>query len=35
MLGKDYLQAEIIVPQLKSALNGMSATSTLTLVNLE
>lgn len=35
MLGKDYLQAEEIVPQLKNALNDLSAASTLTLVNLE
>ena len=35
MLGKDYLQAEEIVPQLKNALNGLSATSSLTLVSLD
>ncbi len=35
MLGKDYLQAEEIVPQLKTALNGLSATSSLTLVSLD
>ena len=35
MLGKDYLQAGEIVPQLKNALNGLSATSSLTLVSLD
>ncbi|HXG86490.1 MAG TPA: hypothetical protein VNI84_20895 [Pyrinomonadaceae bacterium] len=35
MLGKDYLQAEEIVSQLKNALNGMNATSPLTLVSLD
>jgi len=35
LLGKDYLQADEIVPQLKNALNGMSATSSLTLVSLD
>jgi HD-GYP domain-containing protein (c-di-GMP phosphodiesterase class II) len=33
LLGKDYLEAEGIVPMLKNALNGMSATSSLTLVS--
>ncbi len=35
MLGKDYMEAERIVPMLKNALNGMSATSSLTLVSLD
>jgi len=35
LLGKDYLQADEIVPQLKNALNGMNATSSLTLVSLD
>jgi len=35
LLGKDYLQAEEIVPQLKNALNGLNATSSLTLVSLD
>ena len=35
MLGKDYMEAEGIVPMLKNALNGISATSSLTLVNLD
>ena len=35
MLGKDYMEAEGIVPMLKNALNGMSATSSLTLVSLD
>lgn len=35
MLGKDYMEAERIVPLLKNALNGISATSSLTLVSLE
>jgi HD-GYP domain-containing protein (c-di-GMP phosphodiesterase class II) len=35
MLGKDYLQPEEIVPQLKNALNGLNATSSLTLVSLD
>jgi HD-GYP domain-containing protein (c-di-GMP phosphodiesterase class II) len=33
LLGKDYLEAEGIVPMLQNALNGMSATSSLTLVS--
>ncbi len=35
MLGKDYMEAEGIVPMLKNALNGISATSSLTFVNLD
>lgn len=35
LLGKDYLQADDIVPQLKSLLNGISATSSLTFVSLD
>lgn len=35
MLGKDYMEAEGIVPMLKNALNGISATSPLTLVGLD
>jgi HD-GYP domain-containing protein (c-di-GMP phosphodiesterase class II) len=35
MLGKDYLDAEKMVPILKEALNGMSGTSSLTLVSLD
>ena len=35
ILGKDYMEAEGIVPMLKNALNGISATSSLTLVNLD
>ena len=35
MLGKDYLQAETIVPQLKELLNGLNGTSSLTLVSLD
>jgi len=35
LLGKDYLQADEIVPQLKNALNGLNATSSLTLVSLD
>ena len=35
MLGKDYMEAEGIVPMLKNALNGISATSSLTLVSLD
>ncbi|MGI8640774.1 MAG: HD-GYP domain-containing protein [Pyrinomonadaceae bacterium] len=34
-LGKDYMEAEGIVPLLQNALNGMSATSSLTLVSLD
>jgi HD-GYP domain-containing protein (c-di-GMP phosphodiesterase class II) len=33
LLGKDYMEAESLVPQLKNALNGMNGTSSLTLVN--
>ena len=35
LLGKNYLEAESIVPQLKNALNGMNGTSSLTLVSLD
>jgi HD-GYP domain-containing protein (c-di-GMP phosphodiesterase class II) len=35
LLGKDYMEAEGIVPMLKNALNGMSPTSSLTLVSLD
>ncbi len=35
LLGRDYMEAEGIVPLLKNALNGMSATSSLTLVSLD
>ncbi len=35
LLGKNYLEAESIVPQLKTALNGMNGTSSLTLVSLD
>ncbi len=35
MLGKDYLQAETIVPQLKDLLNGLNGTSSLTLISLD
>ena len=35
LLGRDYMEAEHIVPMLKNALNGMSATSSLTLVSLD
>jgi len=35
LLGKDYLQSEEMVPQLKNALNGLSATSSLTFVNFD
>jgi HD-GYP domain-containing protein (c-di-GMP phosphodiesterase class II) len=35
LLGKDYMEAEGIVPMLKTALNGMSPTSSLTLVSLD
>jgi HD-GYP domain-containing protein (c-di-GMP phosphodiesterase class II) len=34
LLGREYLEAEGIVPLLKNALNGMNATSSLTLVSL-
>lgn len=35
LLGKDYMEAEGIVPMLKSALNGMNPTSSLTFVSLD
>jgi hypothetical protein len=35
LLGRDYMEAEGIVPLLKNALNGMNATSSLTLVSLD
>lgn len=35
LLGRDYMEAESIVPMLKNALNGMSASSSLTLVSLD
>jgi HD-GYP domain-containing protein (c-di-GMP phosphodiesterase class II) len=35
LLGKDYMEAEGIVPMLKNALNGMNPTSSLTLVSLD
>ena len=35
MLGKDYLDAEKMIPLLKDALNGIGGTSTLTLVSLD
>jgi HD-GYP domain-containing protein (c-di-GMP phosphodiesterase class II) len=35
LLGKDYVEAEGIVPLLKNALNGMNPTSSLTAVGLE
>lgn len=35
MLGKDYLDAEKLIPLLKDALNGISGTSSLTLVSLD
>lgn len=35
MLGKDYLKADTIIPQLKSILNGLNGTSSLTLVSLD
>jgi hypothetical protein len=34
-LGKDYMEAEGIVPLLQNALNGISPTSSLTLVSLD
>jgi hypothetical protein len=33
LLGRDYMEAEGIVPMLKDALNGMNGTSSLTLVS--
>lgn len=35
LLGKDYMEAEGIIPMLKNALNGMNPTSSLTLVSLD
>ncbi len=35
LLGREYLEAEGIVPMLKNALNGMNGTSSLTLVSLD
>lgn len=35
LLGKDYMEADGIVSHLKNALNGMNATSSLTLVSLD
>ncbi|HEX8370812.1 MAG TPA: HD domain-containing phosphohydrolase [Pyrinomonadaceae bacterium] len=35
MLGKDYLDSEKMIPLLKDALNGISGTSSLTLVSLD
>ncbi|MBA2619887.1 MAG: HD-GYP domain-containing protein [Acidobacteria bacterium] len=35
LLGRDYLQNEEIIPQLKNALNGLSATSSMTLLSLD
>jgi HD-GYP domain-containing protein (c-di-GMP phosphodiesterase class II) len=35
LLGRDYMEAEGIVPMLKDALNGMNGTSSLTLVSLD
>lgn len=35
LLGKDYMEAEGIVPMLKTALNGMNPTSSLTLVSMD
>lgn len=35
MLGKDYLDAEKMIPLLKNALNGIGGTSSLTLVSLD
>ncbi len=35
LLGRDYMEAEGIVPMLKNALNGISPTSSLTLVSLD
>jgi HD-GYP domain-containing protein (c-di-GMP phosphodiesterase class II) len=35
LLGKDYLEAEGIVPMLQNALNGLNATSSLTLISLD
>ncbi len=35
LLGRDYMEAEGIIPMLKNALNGMNPTSSLTLVSLD
>jgi hypothetical protein len=35
LLGREYMEAEGIVPMLKSALNGINPTSSLTLVSLD
>jgi hypothetical protein len=35
LLGREYMEAEGIVPMLKEALNGMNGTSSLTLVSLD
>lgn len=35
LLGRDYMEAEGIIPMLKNALNGMAPTSSLTLVSLD
>ncbi|HEY0459017.1 MAG TPA: HD domain-containing phosphohydrolase [Pyrinomonadaceae bacterium] len=35
LLGRDYMEAEGIIPMLKDALNGMNGTSSLTLVSLD
>ena len=35
LLGREYMEAEGIIPMLKDALNGMSPTSSLTLVSLD
>ena len=35
LLGREYMEAEGIVPLLKNALNGLSATSSITLVSLD
>jgi hypothetical protein len=35
LLGREYLEAEGIVPMLKNALNDMNGTSSLTLVSLD
>ncbi len=34
-LGRDYMEAEGLIPMLKDALNGINATSSLTLVSLD
>jgi HD-GYP domain-containing protein (c-di-GMP phosphodiesterase class II) len=35
LLGRDYMEAEGIIPMLKNALNGMAPTSSLTLVSID